>query len=343
MRPLLPPHLLAPRNVLLLTGASLLAGLGLILSPELGLSRNEAIAPAQVVAEPRHSAVLALLPTDAGLPRTADGRHYPLLPSEPKTLAALLASLEEALRSPDTPADDLPRLGHQQQVIYRVLAHRKPLADQVRAALPQRWQPVFDHHVGARREFLAMHRGQRSFTLPSWRIIAPEPPENLLRYYREASAATGIPWEVLAAVNLVETKMGRVDGISVAGAQGPMQFLPTTWAERGIGKGDIRNPRDAIGAAARYLVRRGGPANLKKALWGYNNSDHYGKAVLHYAALMKDDPAAFRGLYHWEVHFASGAGDLWLPVGYNQPKPINVAAYLKTHPASAPPAGSSGY
>jgi len=224
-----------------------------------------------------------------------------------------------------------------------VLAHRRSLADQVRAALPQRWQPVFDHHVGARREFLAMHRGQRSFTLPSWRIIAPEPPENLLRYYREASAATGIPWEVLAAVNLVETKMGRVDGISVAGAQGPMQFLPTTWAERGIGKGDIRNPRDAIGAAARYLVRRGGPANLKKALWGYNNSDHYGKAVLHYAALMKDDPAAFRGLYHWEVHFASGAGDLWLPVGYNQPKPINVAAYLKTHPASAPPAGSSGY
>jgi hypothetical protein len=343
MRPLLPPHLLAPRNVLLLTGASLLAGLGLILSPELGLSRNEANAPAQVVAEPRHSAVLALLPTDAGLPRTADGRHYPLLPSEPKTLAALLASLEEALRSPDTPADDLPRLGHQQQVIYRVLAHRRPLADEVRAALPQRWQPVFDHHVAARREFLAMHRGQRSLTLPSWRIIAPEPPENLLRYYREASAATGIPWEVLAAVNLVETKMGRVDGISVAGAQGPMQFLPTTWAERGIGKGNIRNPRDAIGAAARYLVRRGGPANLKKALWGYNNSDHYGKAVLHYAALMKDDPAAFRGLYHWEVHFASGAGDLWLPVGYNQPKPINVAAYLKTHPASAPPAGSSGY
>ncbi|MFM7236491.1 MAG: transglycosylase SLT domain-containing protein [Cyanobium sp.] len=343
MRPLLPPHLLAPRNVLLLTGASLLAGLGLILSPELGLSRNEANPPAQVVAEPRHSAVLALLPTDAGLPRTADGRHYPLLPSEPKTLAALLASLEEALRSADTPADDLPRLGHQQQVIYRVLAHRRPLADQVRAALPQRWQPVFDHHVGARREFLAMHRGQRSLTLPSWRIIAPEPPENLLHYYREASAATGIPWEVLAAVNLVETKMGRVDGISVAGAQGPMQFLPTTWAERGIGRGDIRNPRDAISAAARYLVRRGGPTNLKKALWGYNNSDHYGKAVLHYAALMKDDPAAFRGLYHWEVHFASGAGDLWLPVGYNQPKPISVAAYLKTHPASAPPAGSSGY
>jgi len=228
-------------------------------------------------------------------------------------------------------------------VIYRVLSHRRALADQVRAALPARWQTVLERHLAARREFLAMHRGQRTLTLPSWRIRSPEPPEQLLSYYKEAAAATGIPWEVLAAVNLVESGMGRLDGISVAGAQGPMQFLPTTWAEPGIGKGDIRNPRDAIHAAARYLVRRGGPGNLKKALWGYNNSDHYGRAVLHYAALMKDDPAAFRGLYHWEVHFASGAGDLWLPVGYNQPRPIPVASYLKQVPASAPPPGSSGY
>lgn len=342
MRRVLPPALLARRNLLVLTGASLLGALVLALSPELGFSRSGSEAP-EPVAAPQSSPALALLPTDAALPRSTDGRHYPLVPADVAKLATLLASLEEAIRNPTTPQADLPRLGHQQQVIYRVLSHRRALADQVRAALPQRWQPVFDHHVEARRAFLAMHRGQRSLTLPSWRIIAPKPPEQLLAYYREAAAATGIPWEVLAAVNLVETGMGRVDGISVAGAQGPMQFLPTTWAEAGIGKGDIRNPRDAIAAAARYLVRRGGPNNLKKALWGYNNSDHYGRAVLHYAALMKEDPAAFRGLYHWEVHFASGAGDLWLPVGYLQPKPIAVATYLKTHPASAPPPGSSGY
>ncbi|MFN7677450.1 MAG: transglycosylase SLT domain-containing protein [Cyanobacteriota bacterium] len=347
MRRVLRPFPLPRRRGGIVAGAALVAGLGLSLLPGLGLSRGGpgAAAPAsgQGVVGQGQSPVLALLPTDAGLPRTADGRHYPLLPSNANALATLLASLEEALRNPATPEADLPRLGHQQQVIYRVLAHRQPLATEVRAALPVRWRPVFDHHVAARREFLAMHQGKRGLTLPSWRIIPPEPADNLLRYYKEAAAATGIPWEVLAAVNLVETGMGRVDGISVAGAQGPMQFLPTTWAEPGIGKGDIRAPRDAIHAAARYLVRRGGPNNLSKALWGYNNSDHYGKAVLHYAALMKDDPATFRGLYHWEVHFASGAGDLWLPVGYRQPKPIPVTTYLRDHPASAPPQGSSGY
>jgi hypothetical protein len=340
MRPI--PHRWpgAGRAGLVVGGAALLVGVGLICLPGQCLSRGRAEAPSHEATPER---VVAPLPSDAALPTSADGRHYPLLPADATSLAALLAAVEEALRDPATAAEQLPRLGHQQQVIYRVLSHRRALADQVRAALPARWQPVLDRHVAARRDFLAMHRGQRTLTLPSWRIRSPEPPEQLLSYYKEAAAATGIPWEVLAAVNLVESGMGRLEGISVAGAQGPMQFLPTTWAETGIGKGDIRNPRDAIHAAARYLVRRGGPGNLKKALWGYNNSDHYGRAVLHYAALMKDDPAAFRGLYHWEVHFASGAGDLWLPVGYNQPRPIPVASYLKQVPASAPPPGSSGY
>jgi membrane-bound lytic murein transglycosylase B len=183
-----------------------------------------------------------------------------------------------------------------------------------------------------------MHRGdRRPTTLPAWRIIAPESAENLLRYYRKASAATGIDWEVLAAVNLVETGMGRIDGVSVADARGPMQFLPTTWAEPGIGQGDIRDPHDAIQAAARYLVRRGGLKDIRRGLWGYNNSDHYGRAVLAYASLLKEDPRAYIGLYHWEIHFNSAAGDLWLPVGYEQKRPIPVATWLERFPASAPP------
>tara|TARA_B100000482_G_scaffold148126_1_gene110210 strand:- start:774 stop:1730 length:957 start_codon:yes stop_codon:yes gene_type:complete len=265
-------------------------------------------------------------------------RSYPRVPSHPQKIAALLNSVETALRDPATAAGSLPDLGHQQQVIYRVLSANPTLSSQVIAALPAEWRSVAERHLAARGEFLRMGRSRRPTVLPAWRIIAPEPAENLLAYYRKAELATGIEWEVLAAVNLVETGMGRIDGISVANAQGPMQFLPTTWAEAGIGHGNIRDPHDAIQAAARYLVRRGGLRDIRQGLWGYNNSDYYGRAVLLYASLMREDPRAYIGLYHWEIHFNAADGDLWLPVGYNQAKPIPVGDYLNNHPTSRPPA-----
>ena len=275
------------------------------------------------------------LPSDPELPVMADGRHYPIVPADPGEIASLLIDVEKALQDSSTSKAELPSLGHQQQVIYRVLSKDIKISEQVLTKLPERWRQVAKRHLAARREFLSMHRNSnRPHLLPAWRIIPPEPAEKLLSYYRKAEAATGIDWEVLAALNLVETGMGRIDGVSVANAQGPMQFLPSTWSEHGIGEGDIRDPHDAIQAAARYLVRRGGLQDIRKGLWGYNNSDHYVKAVLEYAALLKEDPRALTGLYYWEIHFASEMGDLWLPVGYNQSKPIPASSYLKQFPAS---------
>jgi len=325
------------RSLLFGMGAvSVTFGLTLWLRPEAPIARAASAPQAEAVVV--ELGTKPLLPSDPGLPRTVDGRHYPVIPEDPAALAALLVAVEESLHAPGTPAAELPSLGHQQQVIYRMLAQQEARADRVLPFLPERWHRVADSHLEARRAFLAMHRGQkRSAILPAWRIIPPEPAENLLRYYREAEAATGIEWEVLAAVNLVETGMGRIDGISVADARGPMQFLPTTWAESGIGKGNIRDPHDAIQAAARYLVRRGGLKDIRKGLWGYNNSAHYGRAVLAYASLLKQDPRAYTGFYHWEIHYASAAGDLWLPVGYHQERPVSVASYLARFPASAPP------
>lgn len=300
--------------------------------------------PGTASPDPPQASGLAL-PTDPGQPLSADGLRYPLVPRDPVALSALLAAVEEALRSARTAAADLPALGHQQQVIYRVLGHQTALATQVRARLPQRWWRAFDRHLAARRAFIGMQaRHGRPGNVPAWRIRAPEPAADLLRHYREAAAATGIAWQVLAAVNLVESGMGRIDGVSVADARGPMQFLPSTWAEPGIGMGgDIRDPRTAIHAAARYLVRRGGLRDIRRGLWGYNNSDAYGQAVLAYAALLREDPAAFTGLYHWQIHYAAAGGDLWLPVGTHLNRPLPVAVFLQQSPASKPPPGSSGY
>lgn len=277
-------------------------------------------------------------PQQPGLQQKGAQFAYPRLPQQSKQLAALLMQLEEQLRSSTTKPSEVPTLAHQQQVLYRKLGREPELAVAVRARLLPRWQTVFDHHLGARRALLAMNpRGVKPSTLPPWRIISPAPAATLLAAYKEAQAATGIPWQVLAAVNLVETGMGRIDGISVAGATGPMQFLPSTWAERGIGKGDIRNPRDAIAAAARYLVRRGGLQDIRRGLWGYNNSPYYGTAVLHYAALLRDDPRAFAGLYNWQIHLLTTAGDVWLPEGTNNRSRIPVAQHLRRYPQSVAP------
>ena len=323
------------RNVLMVSAltATLLAGLWL--KAKQPKAEAEAMGTKPVVAAP--VVVAPVVVAQASQPKTQDGRQYPLVPADTAELATLLAAVEQALRDPATPPEALPDLGHQQQVIYRVLSTDQPRAQQVVNALPPRWRSVAERHLAARREFVRMSRGRGPTMLPAWRIIQPEPADKLLSYYRKAEAATGIEWEVLAAVNLVETGMGRIDGVSVANAQGPMQFLPTTWAEAGIGAGNIRDPHDAIQAAARYLVRRGGLEDIRRGLWGYNNSDYYGRAVLLYASLMREDPAAYTGLYHWEIHFNAAAGDLWLPVGYNQPQRITVEKYVLANPASKSP------
>ena len=140
-------------------------------------------------------------------------------------------------------------------------------------------------------------------------------------------------WEYLAAVNLVETGMGRIRGTSVAGAQGPMQFMPATWAAYGAG-GDINSTRDSILAAGRYLSANGfaNPGGIDGALFAYNRHPAYVRGVAAIARVMELDPQAFHGYYHWEIYYLTTMGDVLLPVGYESAAPIPVADYLATHP-----------
>jgi cell wall-associated NlpC family hydrolase len=108
-------------------------------------------------------------------------------------------------------------------------------------------------------------------------------PASYLALFEKAGAAYGIPWPVLAAIGFEESGFGADDGPSSAGALGPMQFEPSTWAEFGDG-GNIMDPADAIPAAARLLVANGAPGNLQQAVFAYNHSGSYVTDVLGQAA-----------------------------------------------------------
>ncbi|MDN5746306.1 MAG: peptidoglycan DD-metalloendopeptidase family protein, partial [Nocardioidaceae bacterium] len=118
-------------------------------------------------------------------------------------------------------------------------------------------------------------------------------PANVKRLYVEASQKYGLPWTLLAGVGMAETAHGRNTAVSSAGAQGHMQFMPSTWESMGTdgdgdGKAEIHNTADSIYSAARYLVHegatRGGGEGVKEALFAYNRATWYGNDVLYYAA-----------------------------------------------------------
>jgi soluble lytic murein transglycosylase-like protein len=204
-----------------------------------------------------------------------------------------------------------------QQLIYRRLVEEPQLRDAVLAALPADLLPFARANLTAGVEHRALIEPTTS--LPPWRIVEPIPLEELLDHYRAAEAEFGVPWYYLAAIHMSETFMGRIRGTSVAGAQGPMQFIPSTWAA--YGEGDVNDHRDAIRAAARYLRANGAPGNMANALYRYNPSQHYVRSVTAYADVMKSHPGAFRAYYHWQVYYLTVEGDILLPAGYGDDEP----------------------
>jgi hypothetical protein len=157
--------------------------------------------------------------------------------------------------------------------------------------------------------------GVPNFIINKFRI-----PPFLLPIYQAAGVQYGVRWEVLAAINEIETDYGRNLNVSSAGAVGWMQFIPSSWRAYGVdankdGEKDPYNPVDAIFAAGRYLKAAGADENLRRAIFAYNHADWYVDSVLMRARLIAGMPADVVGSVtgmtqgHFPVHAKSRYAD----------------------------------
>jgi hypothetical protein len=266
--------------------------------------------------------------TVAAAPRPPEGAQ-PQLASDPAQLADDLVADEQALRDPATAEPALEAAARREQAAYRAIGRHPEWDATTRPRIPPALVDVYDRNVDARRQLTAMAHVKD--TLPAWRIEPPAPADELVGYYHAAEADSGVGWNYLAAINFVETHFGSIVGVSTAGAEGPMQFLPSTFASYGQG-GDIDSPRDSIMAAGRYLAANGFANDPDHAVFQYNHAHEYVRAVDQYAAVIAADPAAFAAYHRWDVYYNTTAGDVVLPIGYAETSPIPVGDYLAAHP-----------
>jgi membrane-bound lytic murein transglycosylase B len=230
------------------------------------------------------------------------------IPTSAPPLAAALTQTEQSLDGAidrwdksTKPPRDVTLLALYEQRIIRVLGERPTLRRAVARLHPQ----VADD-VAARldlKQLVASGPAPRAGP----KVGRPAPATRLLAWYREAQRRFRIRWQLLAAVNFVESAFGKVRNTSTAGAQGPMQFEPATWRAYGLG-GDIHDPHDAILGAANYLAANHGVTRERDALYHYNPSRLYVDAVSRYANRITRDSHAFYRYYSWQVYFRTAAG-----------------------------------
>ena len=258
-------------------------------------------------------AAQTVAPAPASLPR------FP--PSDPGQLATDINRAQATIDSAASASRQLAGAGLFEELAAGALSGQRP--QQRKATLAM----LTSRAAASMRTDLAASGSLSSITprnrrLPPWRIVQPPPPGTLRSYYLTAQARSQIPWQYLAAIELIETRFGRVRGPSSAGAQGPMQFEPSTWAR--YGSGSINNQRQAILAAARFLHANGGPGDMTDALYHYNNSPGYVAAVRAYASEIRGDPRAYDGYYYWQVIYPLNRGAVILPVGYPRTRPVPI-------------------
>lgn len=248
-----------------------------------------------------------------GAPPPADS----VLPTDPGLLAERMTAADRSLRraisawrtagAPERgePPEEVTLQALYLQRALRALSRRPDMAARTIRRLSGRLAHTAREVIASLRDLRRLSAGWKPHRV---RTQAPEPIGVLLGHYRKAQRRFGVGWHVLAAVNFVESAFGRLRNDSVAGARGPMQFIPATWRAYGLG-GDVHDPHDAILGAAHYLRRSGAPADYGRALYAYNPSRLYVAAVRRYARLIARDRDAVYAIYSWQVFVRTRTGE----------------------------------
>jgi membrane-bound lytic murein transglycosylase B len=181
------------------------------------------------------------------------------------------------------------------QLVIRTLVHTPK-----EAAIVEKLAPGERDDLDVRRDLVELS-AQSPPQVGGVRVGPARPASTILSFYREAQQRFRVRWELLAAINFVESDFGRARTTAKADAQGPMQFEPATWRAYGMG-GDVYAEHDAILAAANLLAANGARTNEHAALRHYNRSPIYWGAVLHLAHRMATVSTAFREYYAWRLY-----------------------------------------
>ena len=208
---------------------------------------------------------------------TASADTFEVVPSEPTTTA----DLSEIVPSePTAAAAD----------VFAVVSTEAPTADTFAVVSPEpAIMPSAEVPNPPGSMLLPTNAFEAPFGVPQERSN-----EELQALWLRAGAAYGIPWQVLAAINKIESNFGRNMGPSSAGAVGWMQFMPDTWLRWGTdadgdGLADPWDPEDAVFAAARYLAAAGGTTDIARGVFAYNHAQWYVDDVLALASLFGGD------------------------------------------------------
>jgi murein DD-endopeptidase MepM/ murein hydrolase activator NlpD len=235
----------------------------------------------------------------------ADGPAPAPTPAEPATTTPSAP--------PATPSVDAPQVDAQQQAQDTTGKATRKARPRVQGSSADAGRQPDGTPTPANPSFSLAIPGPAPIGVPNFFIDKFRIPPFLLPIYQAAGIEYGVRWEVLAAINEIETDYGRNLNVSTAGAVGWMQFLPSTWERYGVdanhdGHKDPFNPVDAIFAAARYLKAAQADTDLRAAIFAYNHADWYVDSVLLRARLIGGLPSdligALTGLTqgHFPVH-----------------------------------------